>query len=52
VSGEYAGLVALGERGLADFDAALVETWLVLRRGGAAFIVTYGARRAHALGLA
>lgn len=52
VSGEYAGLVALGAQGLADFDAALLETWLVFRRAGAAFIVTYGARRARALGLA
>ena len=52
VSGEYAGLVALGERGFADFDAALLETLTVLRRGGAAFVITYGARRAQALGLA
>jgi porphobilinogen synthase len=51
VSGEYAGLLALGERGLADFDAALLETLLVLRRAGAAFIITYGARRARQLGL-
>jgi porphobilinogen synthase len=51
VSGEYAGLVALAERGFADFDAALLETWHVLRRAGAAFIITYGARRARALGL-
>jgi len=51
VSGEYAGLVALAERGLLNFDAALVETWHVLRRAGAAFIITYGARRAKALGL-
>jgi porphobilinogen synthase len=52
VSGEYAGLLGLGERGLANFDAALLETWLVLRRAGATFIITYGARRARALGLA
>lgn len=52
VSGEYAALSALADRGLVTFDAALLETWLVLRRGGAAFIVTYGARRARALGLA
>jgi porphobilinogen synthase len=51
VSGEYAGLVALGEQGLLNFDLALLETWLVLRRAGASFIVTYGARRARALGL-
>jgi porphobilinogen synthase len=52
VSGEYAGLVALAERGFADFDSVLAETLHVLRRGGAAFIVTYGARRARSLGLA
>ena len=52
VSGEYASLVALAERGFADFDAAYLETLHVLRRAGAAFIVTYGARRARALGFA
>ena len=51
VSGEYAGLCALGRDGLADFDAALLETWHVFRRAGAAFIITYGARRATALGV-
>jgi porphobilinogen synthase len=51
VSGEYASLVGLAERGFADFDRALAETLLVLRRGGAAFIITYGARRARMLGL-
>ena len=44
VSGEYAGLCALGRDGLADFDAALLETWHVFRRAGAAYIITYGAR--------
>jgi porphobilinogen synthase len=52
VSGEFAALAALAERGFTNFDAALLETLLVLRRGGAAFIITYGARRARALGLA
>lgn len=51
VSGEYAGLTLLAREGLADFDAALLESWYVMRRAGAAFIVTYGARRARALGL-
>jgi porphobilinogen synthase len=50
VSGEYAGLVVLAREGLADFDGALVETWHVFRRAGAAYIITYGARRARALG--
>jgi porphobilinogen synthase len=52
VSGEYAGLVALAAQGFAPFDAVLLETLLVLRRAGAAFVITYGARRARALGLA
>jgi porphobilinogen synthase len=52
VSGEYAGLLALAERGLTDLDGALAETLHVFRRAGAAFVITYGARRARALGLA
>ena len=51
VSGEYAGLCALGRDGLADFDLALLETWHVFRRAGAAYIITYGARRARVLGV-
>lgn len=52
VSGEFASLIALAERGFADFDLAYVETLHVLRRAGAAYIITYGARRARAIGLA
>lgn len=51
VSGEYAALCALGRDGLADFDAALLETWHVFRRAGCAYVITYGARRARALGV-
>jgi porphobilinogen synthase len=51
VSGEYAGLCALGRDGLADFDAALLETWHVFRRAGAAYVITYGARLARSLGV-
>jgi porphobilinogen synthase len=51
VSGEYAGLVALGAQGLINFEAALLETWHVFRRAGAAYIITYGARQARAVGL-
>lgn len=51
VSGEYAGLCALGRQGLADVDAVLMETWQVFRRAGAAYIITYGARRARAIGV-
>lgn len=51
VSGEYAGLCALQRQGLIDLDAALLETWHVFRRAGAAYIITYGARRAAQLGI-
>ena len=51
VSGEYAGLCALGRDGLADFNLALLETWQVFRRAGAAYIITYGARHARDLGV-
>lgn len=51
VSGEYAGLLALGRQGLINSDAALLETWHVFRRAGAAYLITYGARDARALGL-
>jgi porphobilinogen synthase len=51
VSGEYASLVSLAQQGLTNFDAALLETWWVFRRAGAAYLITYGARQAAALGL-
>lgn len=51
VSGEYAGLVLLAERGLTSFDAALLETWHVFRRAGASYVITYGARHARRLGV-
>ena len=50
VSGEYGALLALSEKGLVKFDAALIETWHVFRRAGAAYIITYGARDARAIG--
>ena len=52
VSGEYASLVGLAERGFGDFDALLRETLLVFRRAGAGYVITYGARRGRTLGLA
>jgi porphobilinogen synthase len=51
VSGEYAGLLALAAQGLTMLDAALLETWYVFRRAGAAYIITYGARDAKRMGL-
>jgi porphobilinogen synthase len=51
VSGEFASLVLLSEKGLVSFDDALLETWHVLKRAGAQFIITYGARYAKKLGV-
>lgn len=51
VSGEFAALTLLAERGLTNFDAALLETWHVFRRAGASYLITYGARHARRLGL-
>jgi porphobilinogen synthase len=51
VSGEYASLALLAREGLIDFDGGLLESWYVLRRAGAAFIITYGAREARRLQL-
>jgi len=51
VSGEYAGLLGLAAQGLTKLDAALLETWYVFRRAGAAYIITYGARQAREFGL-
>jgi len=51
VSGEYAAMALLARENLLDFDAALLESWHVLRRAGAAFIISYGARLAAGLGL-
>ena len=51
VSGEFAALTLLAERGLTNFDAALLESWHVFRRAGASYIITYAARHARRLGL-
>jgi porphobilinogen synthase len=50
VSGEYTSLVLLAEAKFVDFNAALVESWYNLRRAGASYIITYGARLARGLG--
>jgi porphobilinogen synthase len=52
VSGEYTSLVLLAREKFVDFDAALLESWYNLRRAGASYIITYGARLARHLGLA
>jgi porphobilinogen synthase len=51
VSGEYTSLVLLTRENFLDFDAGLLESWYNLRRAGASFIITYGARLARGLGL-
>jgi len=51
VSGEYAGLQMLSEKGLVHFEKALLETWHVFKRAGAQYIITYGARESRKLGL-
>jgi len=50
VSGEYTSLVLLAKEKFVDFDAALIESWYNLRRAGASYIITYGARLARGLG--
>ena len=51
MSGEYTSLVLLSREKFLDFNAGLLESWYNLRRAGASYIITYGARLARALGL-
>ena len=51
VSGEYAALVLLEDKGLINFEQALLATWHVFKRAQARFIITYGARFARQLGI-
>lgn len=44
VSGEYAMLKAAGERGWLDYDRAMAETLLSIKRAGADAILTYHAK--------
>jgi porphobilinogen synthase len=48
VSGEYAGIELLAEKGLANRAAAHREAWTAFVRAGASMIISYGARHAHA----
>ena len=50
VSGEYAGICLSEEKGLLNLNEALKETWHVMRRAGAQYIITYGARLAKEIG--
>lgn len=46
VSGEYAAIEMLAEKGLLDREAAHVEVWAALQRSGADIIISYAARNA------
>lgn len=46
VSGEYAAIEALAEKGLLDRQAAHTEVWAALQRSGADIIISYAARNA------
>jgi len=53
VSGEYAAIEILAEKGLMNRELAHVEAWTAFVRAGAEMIITYGAREAaHWLKLA
>src|SRR5450432_3404485 len=49
VSGEYAMLKAAAEKGWIDYDRAMLETLLSIRRAGADMILTYHAKEAAKL---
>jgi porphobilinogen synthase len=46
VSGEYAAIEALAEKGLLNREAAHLETWAALTRNGADIIISYASRHA------
>jgi len=46
VSGEYAAVEGLVEKGLADREAAHLEVWAALQRSGADIIISYAAKHA------
>tara|TARA_B100000029_G_scaffold167444_1_gene163620 strand:- start:2755 stop:3720 length:966 start_codon:yes stop_codon:yes gene_type:complete len=50
VSGEYAGITLSAEKKLLNLNDALYESWHVMKRAGAQFIITYGARKSKELG--
>lgn len=47
VSGEYAAIEILAEKGLLKRDAAHIETWAALQRAGADIIISYAAKQAR-----
>jgi porphobilinogen synthase len=48
VSGEYAAIEALAEKGLVNREAAHVEVWAALQRSGADIIISYASKNAKA----
>ncbi|MBL7743013.1 MAG: porphobilinogen synthase [Chitinophagaceae bacterium] len=46
VSGEYAAIEGLAEKGLLDREAAHLETWVALSRSGTDIIISYASRHA------
>ena len=50
VSGEFAGINLASEKNLLNFNEGLVESWHVMKRAGAQYIITYGARKSKELG--
>ena len=50
VSGEYAGINLASENNLLKLNEGLYESWHVMKRAGAQFIITYGARKSKELG--
>jgi len=50
VSGEYAGINLASENNLLKLNEGLFESWHVMKRAGAQFIITYGARKSKELG--
>ena len=51
VSGEYAGINLASEKNLLNMNEGLLESWHVMKRAGAQFIITYGARKSKELGI-
>lgn len=47
VSGEFAAIEVMAERGLINAPRAHVEAWIAFVRAGASIIITYGARSAR-----
>jgi len=50
VSGEYAGINLASENNLLNLNEGLYESWHVMKRAGAQFIITYGARKSKEIG--